>query len=44
MKLLADWLPLVAFFVLYKTVDIYAATAGAIVISLLCWDAVALRV
>ena len=35
MKLLADWLPLVAFFVLYKTVDIYAATAGAIVISLL---------
>jgi intracellular septation protein len=34
MKLFADWLPLVAFFVLYKTVDIYAATAGAIVISL----------
>ncbi len=34
MKLFADWLPLVAFFVLYKTIDIYAATAGAIVISL----------
>ena len=35
MKLFADWLPLVAFFVLYKAIDIYAATAGAIVISLL---------
>jgi intracellular septation protein len=34
MKLFADWLPLVAFFVIYKMVDIYAATAGAIVISL----------
>ncbi|MEK9812272.1 MAG: septation protein A [Bordetella sp.] len=35
MKLFADWLPLVAFFVLYKAVDIYAATAGAIILSLL---------
>ena len=35
MKLFADWVPLVAFFVLYKAIDIYAATAGAIVISLL---------
>ncbi len=35
MKLFADWLPLIAFFVLYKAIDIYAATAGAIVLSLL---------
>ncbi|MFZ9757378.1 MAG: septation protein IspZ, partial [Burkholderiaceae bacterium] len=29
MKLLADWLPIVAFFVVYKTVDLYWATAVA---------------
>ncbi|MFZ9162045.1 MAG: inner membrane-spanning protein YciB, partial [Burkholderiaceae bacterium] len=35
MKLLADWLPIVAFFVVYKTVDLYWATAVAIGLSVL---------
>ena len=33
MKLLADWLPILAFFVVYKTVDLYWATGVAIVLS-----------
>ncbi len=33
MKLLADWLPIVAFFVVYKTVDLYWATGVAIGLS-----------
>ena len=35
MKVLADWLPIVAFFVVYKTVDLYWATAVAIGLSVL---------
>lgn len=34
MKLLADWAPLIVFFVAYKLADIYVATALAIVASL----------
>lgn len=39
MKLLADWLPIVLFFVVYKTVDLYWATGAAIVASmvLMAW-------
>ncbi len=33
MKLLADWLPILIFFVVYKTVDLLTATAAAIVAS-----------
>ncbi|MGA0187944.1 MAG: inner membrane-spanning protein YciB, partial [Burkholderiaceae bacterium] len=34
-KLLADWLPIILFFVAYKLADLYVATAVAIVASAL---------
>jgi len=34
MKLLADWLPIILFFIVYKTVDLYWATGAAIVATL----------
>ena len=35
MRLLADWLPIVLFFIVYKTVDLYWATGVAIVATLI---------
>lgn len=43
MKLLADWLPIVLFFVVYKTVDLFAATAAAIVATVLVMIVLRLR-
>lgn len=43
MKMLADWLPIVLFFVIYKTVDLYAATAAAIIATILVMLALRLR-
>ncbi len=34
MKLLADWLPIVLFFIVYKAVDLYWATGAAIIATL----------